>query len=46
MFAATREVKLYVVARQGTVDIALKSIAKSVINKPINICPNSLTTNL
>ena len=33
MFAATREVELYFVARQEAVDIASKSISKSVINK-------------
>ena len=33
MFAATREVELYFVSRQEAVDIASKSISKSVINK-------------
>ena len=33
MFAAAREVKLYFVARLGAVEIASKSIAKSVIKK-------------
>ena len=33
LFAATREVNLYFVARKGAVDIALEPIANSSINK-------------
>ena len=33
LFAATREINIHFVSCQGLVEIALKSIAKSVINK-------------